>query len=94
MLAACFLSGMMGWRVGYIAYPRQELLQQAGLEHCNLGEQLLKVRDWNNSIIVRPAAATGDVQFALLLCLLYITPASNCNLGEQLLEVRSDAVAH
>jgi aspartate/methionine/tyrosine aminotransferase len=38
---------MMGWRVGYIAYPGQQLLQQAGLEHYNLGEQLLKVRSEN-----------------------------------------------
>jgi aspartate/methionine/tyrosine aminotransferase len=35
---------MMGWRVGYIAYPGQQQLQQAGLEQHNLGEQLLKVR--------------------------------------------------
>lgn len=34
---------MMGWRVGYIAYPGQQLLQQGGLEQHNLGEQLLKV---------------------------------------------------
>jgi aspartate/methionine/tyrosine aminotransferase len=35
---------MMGWRVGYIAYPGQQLLQQQeGLEQYNLGEQLLKV---------------------------------------------------
>jgi hypothetical protein len=39
------LPGMMGWRVGYIAYPGQQLLQQQeGLEQYNLGEQLLKVR--------------------------------------------------
>ncbi|WIA22882.1 hypothetical protein OEZ86_009823 [Tetradesmus obliquus] len=37
--------GMMGWRVGYIAYPGQQLLQQGGLEQHNLGEQLLKVQD-------------------------------------------------
>lgn len=38
--------GMMGWRVGYIAYPGQQLLQQQeGVEQYNLGEQLLKVQD-------------------------------------------------
>lgn len=36
--------GMMGWRVGYIAYPGQKMLQQAGLVDCNLGDEMRKVR--------------------------------------------------
>jgi aspartate/methionine/tyrosine aminotransferase len=35
--------GMMGWRIGYIAYPGQELLKQAGLGSLKLGDQLMKV---------------------------------------------------
>lgn len=34
--------GMMGWRVGYIAYPGQQLLQDAGLGF-DLKDELLKV---------------------------------------------------
>lgn len=36
--------GMMGWRVGYIAYPGQELLQQFGGVQ-DLAAELLKVQD-------------------------------------------------
>eukprot|EP00878_Enallax_costatus_P041090 GHUV01047554.1.p1 GENE.GHUV01047554.1~~GHUV01047554.1.p1 ORF type:complete len:219 (+),score=49.79 GHUV01047554.1:1038-1694(+) len=35
--------GMMGWRVGYIAYPGQEMLRQAGLTDCRLGDEMRKV---------------------------------------------------
>lgn len=35
--------GMMGWRVGYIAYPGQDMLQQGGVQDCRLGDELRKV---------------------------------------------------
>lgn len=34
--------GMMGWRVGYIAYPGEQLLQDGGIEG-SLRDELLKV---------------------------------------------------
>jgi aspartate/methionine/tyrosine aminotransferase len=37
--------GMMGWRVGYIAYPGKQLLEDSQqLVGCQLGSELMKVR--------------------------------------------------
>jgi hypothetical protein len=61
-------AGMMGWRVGYIAYPGQQLLQQAGLEQYNLGEQLLKVRRHTYSTV--PLISYSCCSREVVCCLL------------------------
>ncbi|KAF6259878.1 pyridoxal phosphate-dependent transferase [Scenedesmus sp. NREL 46B-D3] len=54
--------GMMGWRVGYIAYPGKQLLQQAGAD-VSLQEQLLKMQD---TIAICPSQLSQHLALAAL----------------------------
>eukprot|EP00878_Enallax_costatus_P016901 GHUV01017742.1.p1 GENE.GHUV01017742.1~~GHUV01017742.1.p1 ORF type:complete len:450 (+),score=122.28 GHUV01017742.1:1027-2376(+) len=54
--------GMMGWRVGYIAYPGQQLLQDGGFDG-DLHAELLKVQD---TIAICPSQLSQHIALAAL----------------------------
>ncbi|WIA39771.1 hypothetical protein OEZ86_005827 [Tetradesmus obliquus] len=54
--------GMMGWRVGYIAYPGKQLLQHARAD-TSLEEQLLKIQD---TVAICPGQLSQHLALAAL----------------------------
>eukprot|EP00879_Flechtneria_rotunda_P018349 GHRR01019246.1.p1 GENE.GHRR01019246.1~~GHRR01019246.1.p1 ORF type:complete len:399 (+),score=104.95 GHRR01019246.1:337-1533(+) len=55
--------GMMGWRVGYIAYPGQQVLADIRAQDCCLRDQLLKVQD---TIAICPSQLSQHMALAAL----------------------------